>query len=37
MYGGVAVATILYQGGMTLYYARRRVAVAAALLEYEIE
>ncbi len=31
VYGGVAGATLLYQGGMALYYWRRREAVARAL------
>jgi hypothetical protein len=31
LYGGVAGATLLYQGGMALYYWRRREAVARAL------
>ncbi len=30
---GVAFVTLLYQGGMTIYYLRRRPVVAAALLE----
>jgi hypothetical protein len=30
-YGSVGAATVLYQGGMAIYYARRRTAVAAAL------
>ncbi len=37
VYAGVAAATVLYQGGMTIYYVRRRNAVAAALLEEELE
>ena len=37
VYVGVAAVTVLYQGGMTLYYSRRRSAVAAALLEEEVE
>jgi hypothetical protein len=32
-FGAVAVGTLLYQGGMALYYHRRRAAVAAALAE----
>ena len=32
----VAGATLLYQGGMTVYYLRRRVAVEAAMLETEV-
>lgn len=31
LYGGVALATCLYQGGLAYYYRRRRPAVAAAL------
>ena len=31
VYGGVAAATLLYQGGMILYYLRRRAAVAEAI------
>jgi hypothetical protein len=31
VYLAVAVITILYQGGMIIYYLRRRSAVAAAL------
>jgi hypothetical protein len=31
LYGAVAAATILYQGGMIVYYLRRRSAVAAAV------
>jgi hypothetical protein len=30
----VGLATLLYQGGLTLYYQRRRPAVAAALREF---
>jgi hypothetical protein len=30
----VGVLTVLYQGGLTIYYQRRRTAVAAALREY---
>jgi hypothetical protein len=30
----VGVATLLYQGGLTIYYQRRRTAVAAALREF---
>ena len=30
-YGLIAFATVIYQGGMTIYYLRRRAAVAAAL------
>ena len=30
VYFGVAAATLLYQGGMTLYYLRHRASVAAA-------
>ena len=33
MYLAVAALTLLYQGGMTFYYLRRRDAVAAALAE----
>ncbi len=33
VYIGVAVATVLYQGGMALYYLKRRAAIAAALEE----
>jgi hypothetical protein len=33
----VAIATVLYQGGMTIYYVRRRAAVAQALTEYTAE
>jgi hypothetical protein len=32
-YAGVAAATVLYQGGMAIYYLRRRQAVEAAVLE----
>jgi hypothetical protein len=32
-YFAVALATFLYQGGMALYYARRRAAVTTALTE----
>jgi hypothetical protein len=32
-YFAVALATLLYQGGMALYYARRRAAVTTALTE----
>ena len=35
LYFCVAVLTILYQGGMTLYYLRRRGAVGAALQELD--
>ena len=35
VYFGVAAATLLYQGGMSLYYLRHRAAVAAALQEDE--
>jgi hypothetical protein len=31
VYLGVAAASLLYQGGMTVYYLRRRAVVAAAL------
>ena len=31
LYGGVAVATLIYQGGMAFYYLRRRTAVQRAL------
>jgi hypothetical protein len=31
LYGGVAVATFVYQGGMAFYYLRRRTAVRRAL------
>jgi hypothetical protein len=34
-YGTLAVATLIYQGGMTIYYLRRRAAVEAALEEGE--
>jgi hypothetical protein len=34
-YGTLAIATLIYQGGMTLYYLRRRAAVEAALEEAE--
>ena len=38
VYLGVAIATLLYQGCMALYYIRRRAAVEAALLEeFEVE
>ena len=37
VYVGVAAATVLYQGGMTVYYVRRKSAVEAALLEEELE
>lgn len=37
VYVGVAAVTLLYQGGMTIYYVRRRAAVAAALHEDELE
>lgn len=30
----VGIATLLYQGGLTIYYQRRRAAVAAALREF---
>jgi hypothetical protein len=30
----VGLLTVLYQGGLTIYYQRRRTAVAAALREY---
>ena len=30
----VGVLTVLYQGGLTIYYQRRRPAVAAALREF---
>lgn len=33
VYDGVAVATVLYQGGMALHYLRRRGPIAAALAE----
>jgi len=33
VYLGVAAATLLYQGGMAIYYLRRSAAVAAALQE----
>ncbi len=36
-YFSVAGATLLYQGGMTLYYLRRRSAVEAAMLETEVQ
>jgi len=32
----VAGATLLYQGGMTVYYLRRRVPVEAAMLETDV-
>jgi hypothetical protein len=35
VYLGVAAATLLYQGGMTLYYLRRRSAIEAAFREEE--
>jgi hypothetical protein len=35
VYFVVAAATVLYQGGMTLYYLRRRAAVEIALQEQE--
>lgn len=35
MYLSLIIATALYQGGMTIYYARRRSAVLQALLEDE--
>jgi len=37
VYVGVAAVTVLYQGGMTIYYVRRRAAVAVALHEEEVE
>jgi hypothetical protein len=33
-YALVGIATLLYQGGLTVYYQRRRAAVAAALREF---
>ena len=33
LYGGFAIITFVYQGGMLLYYQRRRTAVAQALPE----
>ena len=35
VYVSVAAATLLYQGGMTIYYLRRRTAVEAALREMD--
>lgn len=35
VYLAVAAATLLYQGGMTIYYLRRRAAIEAALREEE--
>jgi hypothetical protein len=35
VYVAVAVASVLYQGGMIVYYARRRTAVEIALQEME--
>jgi hypothetical protein len=35
VYLSVAAATLLYQGGMTIYYLRRRTAVEAAVQESE--
>ena len=29
----VVIGTVIYQGGMSIYYSRRRAAVAAALQE----
>jgi len=37
VYFCVGGATLLYQGGMTLYYLRRRSAVEAAMLENEVQ
>jgi hypothetical protein len=34
-YGIIAIATVIYQGGMAIYYLLRRTAVAAALRESE--
>ncbi len=36
VYFAVAAATVLYQGGMSVYYLRRRAAVAQALLEEDV-
>jgi hypothetical protein len=36
-YAALALATLLYQGGMTIYYARRRSAVRTALEEVTFE
>ena len=36
VYLSVAAATLLYQGGMTLYYLRRRASVEAAVQESEL-
>jgi hypothetical protein len=37
MYVAVAVLTVVYQGGMTLYYLKRRQAVTIALQQAEIQ
>lgn len=35
VYFSLAAATVIYQGGMTIYYSRRQAAVAAAILELD--
>jgi len=37
LYAMVGAITVLYQGGMTVYYLRRRVAVEIALQEHEAQ
>jgi hypothetical protein len=36
MFALVAILTLIYQGGMTIYYLRRRKAVELAILETEV-